>query len=296
MKGTAFFMSTEVDSHQYHHRDAGSPSSASITAYSAEACLAIMKGVATTPLDTLPEVDEDEEDEEDTNFEAEVVPFSYNPLHDMESLWWLSVYLLIARRFVERGTAVQNFAELMHRQSVLATYLFYNARNRLAVMTAGGSFKTTLRTLRLHPDVAFCGKRLEQARASLTHCFRLAEKDMARIKFATVASTDSGVSDLYSAMFAVLHAIHERLRKDGHRVLIDESDLKRARGCAGGEDTAVQARHAVSALPLPTHETSTSISAGPSNVRSPRKVIKITATSTPRGSLNASKSPKMKEP
>lgn len=35
---------------------------------------------------------------------ANLVPFRYNPLHDIESLWWLALFLLLAGTLVDAGS------------------------------------------------------------------------------------------------------------------------------------------------------------------------------------------------
>jgi hypothetical protein len=190
-------------------------------------------------------------------------PFIYSPLHDMESLWWLSLYLLIARRYYFPGTTAvdDDFEKQMDHQAMLAQHLFYNAKNRALVMAGiGNTFRQILDELTLHSVAYTAGLELNKARSALRELFREAEVDTKAIKFSTVCSTKKA-GNLYTVFFHVFQDIsNDMAETDCHVVVDNESTKVRKRGRAddmenqriGDKRHAVTMVDAESSQPLPS--------------------------------------------
>ena len=79
--------------------------------------------------------------------------FRYNPLHNLESLWWIAVYFVVKR--VARKTvkhARSNKAEdewTSHAHRKYAGQLFFDDTTRLLTMTDSETFRSNARVV--HP-------------------------------------------------------------------------------------------------------------------------------------------------
>jgi hypothetical protein len=189
-------------------------------------------------------------------------PFTYNPLHDMESLWWLALYLLIARRYEALDDSVDLVHEKqMHQQIRFAEKFFYNSTSRLAIMTGNG-FRRDLDQLDLHDAVYASASELDDALLDLQDLFREVEKNIGAIKFSSVCSkTNERGQDLYDAMYQAFDNISKIMRQENCHAVVDSLSTKvRKRGRAddmenqriGDKRHAVTMVDAESSQPLPS--------------------------------------------
>ena len=157
--------------------------------------------------------------------EPVIPPFIFNPLHDLESVWWLSLYLLVARKYQKPENAGSDFGDFMNNQLQVAANLFYNRCNRMIVMLGSPFF--FYYTCPLHDAVYRSLLFLEDARSALVRRYREAEEDIAAIKFSTVSENRDG-SDVAATMKTILKQISANLQ--GLKVIVGkEPTKKRAR-------------------------------------------------------------------
>lgn len=115
--------------------------------------------------------------------EYEFHQFRYNPLHDLESLWWISVYFSFhsmlspgKRKTTSHGTEAQRIA--------LAKY-FYNFSNRYDALEIQGIFANSLRCL--YPTLRTLAQILEDLRILLRTAYVDAEKSIDLLNFNVAA-------------------------------------------------------------------------------------------------------------
>ena len=106
-------------------------------------------------------------------------PFRYNPLHDLESLWWIAAFFLFKRDVALDEEDACKPAERTRRQAqtIAAENLFNISRSTL--LADFPVFPTVLTSL--HPSVQPIGRRLEDLRKELVETYRNAEKDPSTI-------------------------------------------------------------------------------------------------------------------
>ncbi|THG93529.1 hypothetical protein EW026_g7729, partial [Hermanssonia centrifuga] len=105
--------------------------------------------------------------------------FKYNPLHDLESVWWMAVYFVFNREVDIDDDGVDTETRRMESQRKFARELFYQAIPRLRVMASEAFFGSHLDCL--HPSIAPIGEILEDARIELVAGYRRAEEDIQTI-------------------------------------------------------------------------------------------------------------------
>ena len=99
--------------------------------------------------------------------------FRYNPLHDMESLWWIAVYLVINREVDVEDTSDEVAARLI-QQKRFAAQLFHRKDERYLAITSNNFF---LRHLpQLHPSLSTVGSMLFETLVLLCDAYLEAEK------------------------------------------------------------------------------------------------------------------------
>lgn len=102
--------------------------------------------------------------------------FIYNPLHDLESLWWIAVYVLVANRVVsEDSTPGQTYEELQ-AQRQLASDLFWEKGKRTLALKSSTYFRRELHNL--HPSLRAIASLVDDLRESLVTAYLIAERDI----------------------------------------------------------------------------------------------------------------------
>ena len=104
-------------------------------------------------------------------------PFCYRPLHDLESLWWLTAFLLFTWTDEENSREVSDAKEEQRRRAHDQTVnrIFGDSFERRRVITVQGFFLTTLPVLL--PRMQRAAWILEEPRAQLVNRFTEAERD-----------------------------------------------------------------------------------------------------------------------
>ncbi|KAI0922904.1 hypothetical protein AcV5_009769 [Taiwanofungus camphoratus] len=105
------------------------------------------------------------------------IRFRYNPLHDLESVWWVAVYFLFKKRVV-RDSEDPAYNKQLKTQMVYASKLFYG-KERLAVLGHVEAFSDMLGCL--DPAVQKLAQVLENIRQELTDRYYQAERQVATI-------------------------------------------------------------------------------------------------------------------
>ena len=107
-------------------------------------------------------------------------PFRYNPLHDLESLWWVAFHCVSVRVVVQVGDDDQSYRRGDHT-CFDTSGVFGMGEGKKSL------FKRSTRMLEksrlLHPAVQEAIKHLDQARGLLVQAYKDAEKDLSKIDF-----------------------------------------------------------------------------------------------------------------
>ncbi|GJE95074.1 hypothetical protein PsYK624_112530 [Phanerochaete sordida] len=104
------------------------------------------------------------------------VPFRHNPLHDFESVVWLSFYLLLAPVFKSRKTAPEVASKYRTKQEVVFHKLFSDRITRTHIMS--GESQVDHHFSELDPTVSAVAQQLLEVRTPLVNAFRRAEAEM----------------------------------------------------------------------------------------------------------------------
>lgn len=222
-QGTIYFMSIEVDAHKYLHLPLTPPTPVDAPPDLFTHFERLTKGRNPSSMNaTVPKKVSVLEDLK-TN-EARIVPFRYNPLHDMESLFWLALFLLVAGTTVDTGSEFPEITEEQRAaQHQLAAGLFCDTAFRRDVMRSG-TLKSSLSAL--HPRIGGIVLILEAMRSFLTGAFIEAEEDMDE-------PIDSSVTErlqVYGNLDAEFEKINSHLQADDIIVSADEASYRRLRG------------------------------------------------------------------
>ena len=104
-------------------------------------------------------------------------PFNFNPLHDLESCWWLGTYLVLdwARTCTPQDSEDAREKDRITKQDLLAYKLFNKHIERWDTMRAEGTFASKLHCLQ--GNFRRAGDSLEQWRTKLVDCYVNSEKD-----------------------------------------------------------------------------------------------------------------------
>ena len=103
------------------------------------------------------------------------VPFRYNPLHDFESVLWLSFYLLLAVELKNIGDLTPYQVTAQH---ILAYILFYDLAFRIHVIQGG---VLTKNLTGIHPRITRIIQLVDTMREHLTYTFYNAEAGLSEL-------------------------------------------------------------------------------------------------------------------
>ncbi len=124
-------------------------------------------------------------------------PFRYNPLHDLESLWWIAVYFIFT-------TEVKNYANMDEkgkaRQRRLDEHvlkLFCNFTHRKLDMMDSWNERFSTRCQSLHPSIRPIGEDLERARILLATTYRQCEKKYRTITLEPLEGLHDNIQKLF---------------------------------------------------------------------------------------------------
>ncbi|KAI0341438.1 hypothetical protein BDW22DRAFT_1485428 [Trametopsis cervina] len=126
-----------------------------------------------------------------------VAIFKSNALHDLESLWWLSLYLTLSRRVISKHAITRDDAASVWVNDVLT-----HAENRIvALRSLAGIFKS--KTQGVHNSLQFIAVELNAIRSSLVTAYRETESGLLTTGVdttATLPALHSKMARRYSAM------------------------------------------------------------------------------------------------
>lgn len=230
-------MSVEVEHHDYLYRAAGNiepsspmdPLSDSEDSEDSDPTQTFASAIGVTETSDQDPLDPEQERTEST---AET-PFRYNPLHDLESLYWLALFLLFAGRLVSAGDgAVEISAGHRQAQQQLSKVLFCDLAFRMNVMRQGVS---RIHLMTLHPRIAEIMILLDGIRSNLTQAFVKSEENLeAPIPFSVAKYTYKGIT-------TKLQEIDRLLAVQDVLVAADDATSERLRGvlAEGPESTGL---------------------------------------------------------
>lgn len=134
-----------------------------------------------------------------------IAPFRYNPLHDLESVYWLTLYFMLRYNFISKPSSVKRAARLRHKlhlQTELAMKLSTDLDFRIAVMREDGVLAEALSTLL--PPFQDVGGRLDAIRIMLVGRYPEAERQLQTPNYTIGFDVAHG---LYDGMIAVLQDV-----------------------------------------------------------------------------------------
>ena len=135
-----------------------------------------LKGEAIEPL--LPPTRSDDEESSENSFDDLSLgpPFNFNPLHDLESCWWMGTFGMLdwANNPVPQDISTPE-KDRVAKQHALAYKLFDTNNGRKDTMLTAGTFASELRCLQGAPRRA--GEALEKWRVQLVERYIKSEKD-----------------------------------------------------------------------------------------------------------------------
>ncbi|KAI0946809.1 hypothetical protein AcW1_010386 [Taiwanofungus camphoratus] len=173
--GTADFMAIEVDGRTYMFMSEqyDTPASPPDPTEFSEAINAVAESSLPAP--------NVEDGEPDAQIEQETPGVKYNPLHDLESCWWVAVYFLFNYRVVRVGNSApsSDYDDKLREQMRYARRLFYSDLGRVKALTIVGDFIKAVGNL--HSSIKDIGVMPDDARKRLVDCYRQAEKDLATL-------------------------------------------------------------------------------------------------------------------
>lgn len=129
-------------------------------------------------------------------------PFTYNPLHDLESLWWIGIHFLV-NKLPAVTPEHPHDDERVSEQRILASELFWTGRNRRTALEHPSYLMEQLE--HLHPSVRPFWRILDDARRHLLAGYWRAEKAGQTMNF----DVANGV---HPALVRCFYSIAARLR------------------------------------------------------------------------------------
>ena len=144
--------------------------------------------------------DSDTSDDSDADeLVQELGPFRYNPLHDLESLWWISAYFLLSRTLTLTGdNAERTDAEdpRLARQRTAAQKLFVIGDERQWAVCGESEFYREFKTLR--PLTRKMGRALDIARDTLVRAYHYVEQDLDNRAFEVRSEVYEEMCEIYT--------------------------------------------------------------------------------------------------
>lgn len=152
--------------------------------------------------------------------------FKHNPLHDLESVLWLALYLLLCTMLhLEKPLDMPDEVWQMHADAKdeVAALLFHDGKKRISFITSDSTFMSM--TIRLHPRIRGICSALEKLRSLLSSAYKFAESEPEnRLKFRQILRVTMAVpfsregtlpKPLHHAFAHVFRKISRDLARDG---------------------------------------------------------------------------------
>lgn len=113
----------------------------------------------------------------------EPVSFKYNPLHDLEALWWIACWVIVDKCIRQHG---QEYTVTDEQELISYTMFYDQSPKRNKYLIGNTDFQDLVASL--HPSLGTAGRILDILRYNLLEAYVAAEKDLASIDH-TVADT-----------------------------------------------------------------------------------------------------------
>ena len=157
-------------------------------------------------LDTIVEEDSSQHDQTECERERAVdsptppPQFKYNPLHDLESVWWVAVYMWLCSYPIKNDPTVDQAAwdEQLKAHAQLAARVFREHVFRRNFLTLKRTL--TVSAAPLLPSFKAIGNELEAMRTVLTANYRLAEEDISAFDFQSAKYAYTDILESLSAL------------------------------------------------------------------------------------------------
>lgn len=135
--------------------------------------------------------------------------FTYNPLHDLESLAWVGITFLASRKVASQGNKrLAHDIAALRKQHKIAQTVSFDVGTRNSLIAFQGFFKSN-DVAHLHPLVVPLARALDAIRATLVARYKEAEKDM----------------DSQPIGFKATHGLHAKFNKLSWQVDLGSSDI-----------------------------------------------------------------------
>ena len=134
-------------------------------------------------------------------------PFDYNPLHDLESLWWLAAQFVfeLADQETRGNLANEDDQARLEELRAVASKLFNNPAARQRTICDEDAFTSDIDCLQ--GDILRAGQALERWRQQLVECYIKSEKDSEAVR-----NTDFvGLHDSFIATMAIIEDLSESI-------------------------------------------------------------------------------------
>ncbi|KAJ3542253.1 hypothetical protein NM688_g5988 [Phlebia brevispora] len=131
------------------------------------------------------------------------LPFLYNPLHDLESLWWVALFFIVAGKVIDDKSG--SFMENARRedQANFAKKLFRTYTYRTRAFQDSDCFEKVLDSL--HPALEEVGLALDMLRNFLLAAYVDAEKDVQNIQFDVAVGVHACFIEFFGSLAQSLH-------------------------------------------------------------------------------------------
>ena len=132
-------------------------------------------------------------------YSGTLTSFYFNPLHDLESLWWISAYFLLSRTLTLPGdNAERTDAEdpRLARQRTAAQKLFVIGDERQWAVCGESEFYREFKTLR--PLTRKLGRALDIARDTLVRAYHYVEQDLDNRAFEVRSEVYEEMCEIYT--------------------------------------------------------------------------------------------------
>lgn len=103
------------------------------------------------------------------------IPFHYNALHDLESLWWIAVYFIVNKQVIVDGEPQRPTKTHIDQ----AKKIFHGGEHRLRILSGPTEFNSIIQ--QLHPSVQEIARQLNHLRKDLVSAYFQAEQDLCAI-------------------------------------------------------------------------------------------------------------------
>ena len=130
-------------------------------------------------------------------------PFRYNPLHDLESLWWVGSYFLFTRAVDIKTDGLDEAVKQLHlaqlnKQRESMDKLFFDCSQRYWVMFRDKPFSEELCSL--HRSMYKAGQKMDQARDVVVRAYHYMEEDIVNREFSVQDATYTEMRRLFSSV------------------------------------------------------------------------------------------------